>query len=112
MLRETPAFVLAGTQVTCETDIANDLWPVECDEGLISQALSNLIRNAEQAMPAGGAITLRACNVEIGGSPTLPLPRGDYVHIAIQDRGPGIPREHVPRGWPAPTPSSANTRAT
>jgi signal transduction histidine kinase len=58
---------------------------VQCDRGLIYEALSNLITNAEQAMPDGGELTL---------SSKL---QGSAVELAIADRGPGIDKEQLDR---------------
>jgi len=55
------------------------------DTALIRQAVSNLISNAEEAMPGGGDIVLRA--------------RGDdeSLEIEVADNGPGIPADVLPR---------------
>jgi signal transduction histidine kinase len=51
------------------------------DRALLRQALTNLVANAEQAMPGGGHITLAAQRVEAG------------VEISVTDEGVGIPEE-------------------
>jgi two-component system cell cycle sensor histidine kinase/response regulator CckA len=53
--------------------------------------------NADQAMPQGGAIYIKAENVRISGKSPVPLRSGNYVKISIQDQGAGIPPEHVDR---------------
>ena len=65
-------------KVKVEYQLDPALPPVQCDRGLIYEALSNLITNAEQAMPDGGELTL---------SSRL---QGTTVELAIADRGPGI----------------------
>jgi signal transduction histidine kinase len=42
-----------------------DLWPVEVDQGQISQVISNLAINADQAMPEGGVIKVSAENITL-----------------------------------------------
>src|SRR5579884_2933240 len=98
LLRESIRFVLHGSNVGVEFFISDDLWPVEIDEGQISQVLHNLVINAQQAMPQGGIIEVHADNYPAGElERRLPLPPGRYVRIAIRDFGIGIPKEHLPR---------------
>jgi signal transduction histidine kinase len=51
------------------------------DRSLLRQALTNLVANAEQAMPGGGHVTLAAHRTETG------------VDISVTDEGVGIPEE-------------------
>jgi CheY-like chemotaxis protein len=74
-----------------------DLWPVEVDKGQISQVISNLIMNANQAMPEGGIIKVSAENIGVGKGDSLPLRNGKYVKISIEDQGIGMPEEHIRR---------------
>ncbi len=57
IIRESVGFVLRGSPVRCSYDIADDLWFAEVDPGQISQVIQNIILNARQAMPGGGAAT-------------------------------------------------------
>ncbi len=95
ILKGTTAFALRGSNVKCGFLISGDLWPVEADPGQISQVISNLIINADQAMPDGGVIKVRAENVVIKREHGLPLGNGKYVKISVEDRGTGIPKEHL-----------------
>ncbi len=55
------------------------------DADQLRQALDNLVRNAIEASPAGGAVTIRAA-------------RDDRGHrIVVADSGPGIAPEHLPK---------------
>jgi len=95
LIKESAAFVLAGTNVQCETETPADLWQVEMDEGQISQVLNNLIINAIQAMPQGGRLQIMASNVSIAEEDSILLRSGDYVKIAVLDEGIGIPAENL-----------------
>ena len=53
----------------------------------------NLIINARDAMPEGGAITISGENRELGGDNDQRLPAGDYVVLAVTDSGSGIAPE-------------------
>ncbi|HXX56473.1 MAG TPA: PAS domain S-box protein [Thermodesulfovibrionales bacterium] len=97
LLRDSAGFALRGSDIGCEFSIPDDLWPVEVDEGQMSQVMHNLIINACQAMPKGGRIRLEAENVEEGHGEAVPLGRGRYIRISVTDRGGGIPRDYLER---------------
>ena len=54
LLQESATLTLAGSRVRCEISVPDDLWPVEVDVNQIDQVISNVLINAEQAMPMGG----------------------------------------------------------
>lgn len=62
---------------------------VEADPARLVQVLFNLLTNAAQALPAGcrtpGAVVVRTRR------------DGERVLLEVEDRGPGIPREHLGR---------------
>ena len=103
LLSGAAEFALSGANTRCQLVTAPDLWHVEADPSQISQVVDNLLINADQAMPEGGVITLRAENVSVGpGKAASPpgarsLTPGDYVHIAIEDTGIGIPSKLLSR---------------
>jgi two-component system, NtrC family, nitrogen regulation sensor histidine kinase NtrY len=98
MPRRTPGDVNAGTllaecaalfrhheQIDFALEIAEELPLVHADREELSRALTNIVRNAVQAIPLHGTIRLQA-----SGTPSA-------VTIAISDTGTGIPRELLPR---------------
>jgi PAS domain S-box-containing protein len=95
LLRDSVSFALRGSNARCELSIPDDLWSVEVDEGQIGQVISNIVINADHAMPRGGIIKVRAENVTIGAEDAIPLEDGEYVKIYIEDRGIGIPKENL-----------------
>ena len=95
LLRETADFALRGSNVRYELILEEDLWWTEMDAGQISQVLQNLIINADQAMPEGGEIHIKAENVVISSGSPLPLKAGKYVKVSVIDHGIGIPEEHL-----------------
>ena len=97
IVRESASFTLRNSKVKCEFSIPDDLWLVEVDEGQMSPVISNLTINADQAMPDGGVIKVRAENVNLDEKYGLPLRPGAYVNISIEDQGVGIPKEHLQR---------------
>ena len=65
LIKDSASFTMRGSKVRCEYRIPDDLWPVEIDEGQISQVISNLIINADQAMANGGVIKIHCKNTII-----------------------------------------------
>jgi len=97
LIRDTADFSLRGSNVNCEHAISKDIWHVHADEGQLAQVISNLVINADQAMPEGGAISVSAENVTLKAEEIPPLTKGKYVRISVSDRGVGIPGNHLPR---------------
>ncbi len=89
------SFSLSGSNVKCNFSFAEDLMPSDVDAGQISQVMQNLIINAAQAMPHGGAINVACSNVVVGPGDSLPLSAGPHIKISIQDQGIGIPNENL-----------------
>ncbi len=96
LIKTTTAFSLSGSNVRCEFSPPDDLWLAEVDEGQIGQVIQNLIINADQAMPRGGTIKIRAENVVIGDKDSLPLKNGLYLRISVTDKGIGVSRKDMP----------------
>jgi PAS domain S-box-containing protein len=97
LLIESSNFVLRGANTKCEFSIADNIWNAEVDAGQIGQVISNLIINADQAMPEGGVINVQAVNVILEERNTLMLKGGQYVKITIEDHGVGIHEENIKR---------------
>jgi len=95
IIQESAVFALHGSNVRCECLVPDNLWPAEIDEGQISQVIHNLVLNAEQAMPSGGIIDIRAENITVRAESALPMKEGKYVKITFADRGSGIPKENI-----------------
>lgn len=98
LIKDAIDFSLRGSNVRGELHTEENLWPVEIDEGQMSQVINNLIINADQAMPDGGGVEVHVANVTVDhlhAGPFLPLQPGRYVRIAVKDHGVGIPEEHL-----------------
>jgi signal transduction histidine kinase len=54
---------------------------VPLDANLLKQALVNILRNAQEAMPKGGALTVQTHR------------NREHVHLSVADTGPGVPPE-------------------
>ncbi|MEW6349160.1 MAG: ATP-binding protein [Thermodesulfobacteriota bacterium] len=100
LIQDSARFVLPGAKAKCEFHLAEDLRPVEVDEGQMSQVIGNLIINAGQAMPEGGIITITGENIAVDEDAVhseLTLTKGHYVRISIEDRGLGIAEQDLPQ---------------
>ncbi len=80
--RLRPQFEDKGVALTVQT--APGLPPVLVDPDRIGQVLTNLLGNALQYTPPGGAVAVRATSQQ------------DLVAIAVADTGIGIAPEHLP----------------
>jgi PAS domain S-box-containing protein len=91
IIRESADFILHGSQVSCEYNYPEDLWPVEVDSGQMGQVIQNIVLNAIYAMPDGGQIRISCSNIENAASETLlDILSGNYVKVSIKDSGTGI----------------------
>lgn len=70
--------------VTLRTDVPADLPAVLVDEDRIAQVFLNLMGNALQYTPPGGAVRVAA------------RPDAGRVRVVVEDTGTGIPAEHLP----------------
>jgi len=95
VIKDSAQFAMTGSSVTCRFSIAEDIWPIEGDEGQVTQVITNLVLNAKQAMPDGGEISINADNAVIGEGGLMTLKPGKYVRVSIIDRGIGIAAENL-----------------
>ncbi len=92
---DSTRFALRGSKSRCKFEIDENLWPVEVDEGQISQVISNLAINADQATPEGGVVSITVTNVNLGQGEIIYLQPGRYIRISMADSGTGIAEEHL-----------------
>lgn len=97
IIKETAKFTLRGSNVRCLFDLPDNIWKVHADKNQISQVISNLIINADQAMPEGGSIRIKLENTVVKEDSQLPLNKGEYVKITVEDSGLGISEKYLPK---------------
>jgi signal transduction histidine kinase len=93
-----PRLAAAGVQL--DARIAMPLPTVAADEAQLELALLNIVTNALDAMPDGGALSIDASNT------------GRSVHVEISDTGAGIPADLLPRifePWMTTKPAGSGT---
>jgi two-component system cell cycle sensor histidine kinase/response regulator CckA len=89
---------LIGEKVALDVVHGRDLWPVKVDISQFEQVIVNLAVNARDAMPDGGKLTVRTCNVapaECARYAHEPMPDAEYVLVEIADTGAGIPKDII-----------------
>jgi signal transduction histidine kinase len=86
LIRELTEFVsyeLEAAGIECVLDPGSDIPPVSMDERFMKQALLNLIKNAQAAMPGGGTLTIRTERADA------------ELRISVCDTGTGISEENL-----------------
>jgi len=97
IVREAAEFTLHGSKVRCIFDIAADLWPADVDKGQIGQVVQNIVINAVQAMPEGGALHIALRNAAVAAGDLPAVAAGRYLKLSLADTGTGIRGEHLAR---------------
>jgi PAS domain S-box-containing protein len=95
IVREASRMTLSGSQIKCKYHMQENLWAVRADEIQLRQAIHQLVRNAREATPEEGSITISARNRSLEPVEGAILPAGDYVELTVSDTGKGIAREHL-----------------
>ncbi|HDR7587046.1 MULTISPECIES: BA3702 family sensor histidine kinase [Bacillus] len=89
LIEEVVTFILP-TAVMHSVHIIMDhfdyISDIQCDSNQLKQVLINILKNAIEAMPAGGNIFIQTASLE-----------NDFVSIRIMDEGCGIPEERMAR---------------
>ena len=91
---------LLGANIELRTELDPQLTPVNADLGQIEQILLNLVVNARDAMPKGGAVLIRTANRtfadRIAAADGM-MPPGSYAAVTVADSGVGIEPEVLER---------------
>ncbi len=81
---------LLGADVVLATELDSSLGPIEADPSQLNQVVMNLVVNARDSMPAGGALTIATANMDVDGTGDGAIPPGPYVTLTVCDEGDGI----------------------
>jgi signal transduction histidine kinase/DNA-binding response OmpR family regulator len=76
---------LLGENVQLMTELGEPLAHIHADRGQIEQVIMNLVVNAADAMPSGGAVRIRTATVGRDGA--------DWVSLSVIDTGTGMTEE-------------------
>ena len=97
VIKDTTNFTMSGSDLEFNFIVDKDIWPVEIDQGQMSQVISNLLINASQAMTNEGKITIKLENTRACKEKGVPLTGDKYVKTIVEDEGIGIPKEYLSR---------------
>jgi signal transduction histidine kinase/CheY-like chemotaxis protein len=87
---------LIGEDIVLTTSHSPDTGCIKADPHQIEQLVLNLVVNARDAMPQGGAIDVSLSSVVLPEAPktgSLTLPPGRYVKLTVRDTGCGMTPE-------------------
>ena len=84
LLKELGSRALSD-RIRVEYDLDSSIPPIRADRGMIYEALTNVVTNADQAMRDGGVLKLSSKT------------DGSTIEVSIADQGPGIPKEQLDR---------------
>ncbi len=82
--------------VRVKHDLQENLWQTRMAPGEFENILFNLITNAYEAMPEGGALTIETHNIQLNEADIQDASEhsaGEYVLLSITDTGRGMPPE-------------------
>lgn len=85
-----------GPEWPISINLPPGLPAIRADANQLEMALLNLIVNARDAMPSGGAIGVSA-TYEVVTGPSAGLPNGAYVRLVVADSGAGMSAETLRR---------------
>jgi two-component system cell cycle sensor histidine kinase/response regulator CckA len=91
---------LVGEKVRLTLSHDPTLRPIRADKRQLEQVIMNLVVNARDAMPQGGAIRIETQNMRLAEGLTRDravIPPGDYVVVRVTDEGIGIPHDKIPK---------------
>ncbi len=98
VIEESAEMGVQGSKAQLKFHLADNARPAEADARQIRQVITNLVRNAAQALGScAGTIELRLENrLQVSGGSAPPIP-ADFICLTISDNGPGIAADLLPR---------------
>ncbi len=93
MVKEKANLLLGNTNIDCEFEFPENLYPVKVDKMQMKQVIRAIIINAVEAMNGKGLIRIFGENVDIKDDPLLK--DGKYLKLSVADNGIGIPDENL-----------------
>jgi PAS domain S-box-containing protein len=90
-----------GEMIVLNFDLAEDLWPTLCDPNQLDSAILNLVINARDAMPDGGAVTISSFNApaEFLRGRLGDAPCSACICLEVTDTGTGMAPDVVERAF-------------
>ena len=94
VLTQAATFAARGLSSRCIFDLGESPLIANIDKDQITRVIHNLIVNADEAMPRGGEIVLRAEVVALEESLSPRRAAGRFVRLTVSDEGSGIDPSH------------------
>jgi len=82
-IMEFVRFEMEQLNIKCALDLDECIPPILIDERYMKQALFNLIKNAQAAMPGGGIFKISTCFID------------NEIRLTVSDTGTGITKENL-----------------
>ena len=92
-IEDSTTVILSGSNIRLNITLPPESWRVDIDKSQFTQVLSNIITNANEAMPDGGIFQIIIENVESAAIDKTFFPslqENNYVKITFKDEGIGI----------------------
>jgi PAS domain S-box-containing protein len=86
---------LVGDRVEVQKALGSYMLPAMADRGLVEHMIINLVLNARDAMPNGGAVSISTVAIRVNEENTSdPEARtGEFIRLTVRDTGCGLPPE-------------------
>ncbi|MEI6126556.1 MAG: transporter substrate-binding domain-containing protein, partial [Pseudomonadota bacterium] len=98
LIQDAASHALQGATVQSECILTEDPGEVIISPEQLTQIIANVVKNAGEAMPDGGALKIKAEYLTYKEEEnSLPLKGGLYFFLCISDTGCGISKENLPR---------------
>jgi two-component system cell cycle sensor histidine kinase/response regulator CckA len=89
---------LIGEDIEIELKLDRTVGLIEADRGQIEQVITNLLVNARDAMPTGGALVVETARIDFDAASTPPdVEPGRHVRLSVTDNGKGMDEETLSR---------------
>jgi len=100
-LRDLVTSLFPDSSIAIVFDVAGTIPLVWANQVEFHQVFENLLINARQAVASplktGAAITLRLASLAVSSETFRGLPQGNYVQFIVEDNGPGVDSESLPK---------------
>jgi PAS domain S-box-containing protein len=89
------------SNIAVDIEGASDLWAASADVSQLENVLVNLVLNARDAMPDGGAVKIKASNITLDPATAagLGINADEYVLLAVTDTGVGMAPDVIARAF-------------